>query len=50
METSLHRELKKLYAGDNAQTEVVLDKYRKGDPTATKNPDADKAKISDIAK
>jgi hypothetical protein len=28
METSLHRELKKLYAGDNAQTEVVLDKYR----------------------
>ena len=28
METSLHRELKKLYAGDDAQTEVVLDKYR----------------------
>jgi len=28
METSLHRELKKLYAGDDAQTEVVLDQYR----------------------
>jgi signal recognition particle subunit SEC65 len=28
METSLHRELKKLYAGDDAQTEVALDKYR----------------------
>ncbi len=28
METSLHRELKKLYAGDGAQTEVVLDTYR----------------------
>jgi hypothetical protein len=28
METSLHRELKKLYAGQEAQTEVVLDRYR----------------------
>lgn len=28
METSLHRDLKKLYAGDEAQTEVILDKYR----------------------
>lgn len=28
METSLHRALKSLYAGDSAQTEVVLDKYR----------------------
>ena len=28
METSLHRELKSLYAGDDAQTEVVLDSYR----------------------
>jgi hypothetical protein len=28
METSLHRDLKKLYAGDTAQTEVVLDKFR----------------------
>ena len=28
METSLHRALKSLYAGDDAQTEVVLDKYR----------------------
>ena len=28
METSLHRALKSLYAGDTAQTEVVLDKYR----------------------
>jgi hypothetical protein len=28
METSLHRDLKKLYAGDDARTEVVLDKYR----------------------
>jgi hypothetical protein len=28
METSLHRELKKLYAGQQAQTEVVLDGYR----------------------
>jgi hypothetical protein len=28
METSLHRDLKKLYAGDAAQTEVVLDRYR----------------------
>lgn len=28
METSLHRALKGLYAGDTAQTEVVLDKYR----------------------
>lgn len=28
METSLHRDLKKLYAGDGAQTEVVLDRFR----------------------
>jgi hypothetical protein len=28
METSLHRELKRIYAGDGAQTEVVLDAYR----------------------
>ena len=33
-----------------ARRTVVLDKYRKGEPTATKNQDADKAKISDIAK
>jgi len=28
METSLHRELKRIYAGPEALTEVVLDKYR----------------------
>ncbi len=28
METSLHRDLKRLYAGDTAQTEVVIDKFR----------------------
>jgi len=28
METSLHRELKKLYAGHDARTEVALDKFR----------------------
>ncbi len=28
METSLHRDLKKLYAGEDAQTEVVLGGYR----------------------
>jgi hypothetical protein len=28
METSLHRELKRLYAGPTARTEVVLDNYR----------------------
>ncbi|HEV3023230.1 MAG TPA: hypothetical protein VGX76_12220 [Pirellulales bacterium] len=28
METSLHRELKRLYAGDSAQTEVTLDNFR----------------------
>jgi hypothetical protein len=28
METSLHRELKRLYAGDAAQTEVAMDNYR----------------------
>lgn len=33
-----------------ARRTVVLDKYRKGEPTATRNPDADKAKISDIGK
>ena len=33
-----------------ARRAVVLDKYRKGDPTATRNPDTDKAKISEIGK
>ena len=33
-----------------ARRSVMFDKYRKGEPTATRNPDADKAKISDIAK
>ena len=33
-----------------ARRAVVLDKYRKGEPTPTKNPEADKAKISEIAK
>jgi pilus assembly protein CpaD len=33
-----------------ARRAVVLDKYRKGEPTASRNPDADKAKISDIGK
>jgi pilus assembly protein CpaD len=33
-----------------ARRAVVLDKYRKGEPTATRNPDAEKAKISDIGK
>jgi pilus assembly protein CpaD len=33
-----------------ARRSVMLDKYRKGEPTATRNPDADKAKISDIGK
>jgi pilus assembly protein CpaD len=33
-----------------ARRAVVLDKYRKGEATATKNPDSDKAKISDIGK
>ena len=33
-----------------ARRSVVLDKYRKGEATATRNPDADKGKISDIAK
>jgi hypothetical protein len=28
METSLHRDLKRLYAGDGAQTEVTVDRYR----------------------
>jgi hypothetical protein len=28
METSLHRELKRIYAGSTARTEVVLDNYR----------------------
>jgi pilus assembly protein CpaD len=36
--------------GYTARRTVALDKYRKGEPTQTKNPDADKAKISDIAK
>jgi pilus assembly protein CpaD len=33
-----------------ARRVVVLDKYRKGEATAARNPDADKAKISDIGK
>jgi pilus assembly protein CpaD len=33
-----------------ARRSVMLDKYRKGEPTATRNPDGDKAKISDIGK
>lgn len=33
-----------------ARRSVVLDKYRKGEPTATQNPDADKGKISDVGK
>jgi pilus assembly protein CpaD len=33
-----------------ARRAVVLDKYRKGEPTAARNPDADKAKISEIGK
>jgi pilus assembly protein CpaD len=33
-----------------ARRAVMLDKYRKGDPTQTRNPDSDKAKISDIGK
>jgi pilus assembly protein CpaD len=33
-----------------ARRSVMLDKYRKGDTTGTRNPDAEKAKISDIAK
>lgn len=33
-----------------ARRSVVLDKYRKGEPTATQTPDADKGKISDVGK
>jgi pilus assembly protein CpaD len=33
-----------------ARRSTVLEKYRKGEATATRNPDADKGKISDIAK
>jgi pilus assembly protein CpaD len=33
-----------------ARRVVVLDKYRKGEPTAARNPDAEKAKISEIGK
>jgi len=33
-----------------ARRAVVLDKYRKGETTATRNADSDKAKISDIGK
>jgi pilus assembly protein CpaD len=33
-----------------ARRSVVLDKYRKGEPTQMRNPDAEKAKISDIGK
>jgi pilus assembly protein CpaD len=29
---------------------VVLDNYRKGEPTATKNPESEKGKISDVGK
>jgi pilus assembly protein CpaD len=34
-----------VYAGRRS---VVLEKYRKGEPTATTNPEADKGKISDL--
>lgn len=33
-----------------ARRAVVLDKYRKGEPTAARNPDTEKGKISDIGK
>jgi pilus assembly protein CpaD len=33
-----------------ARRAVVLDKYRKGEATSTRNPDTDKGKISDIGK
>jgi pilus assembly protein CpaD len=33
-----------------ARRATVLDKYRQGQPTATRNPDTDKAKISEIGK
>src|SRR5262249_1942410 len=33
-----------------ARRTTVLEKYRKGEPTAAKNPDVDKGKISEIAK
>ena len=33
-----------------ARRTVVLDKYRKGESTSTKNPEAEKAKISEIGK
>ena len=36
-----------VYAGRRS---TVLDKYRKGEPTVTANPEADKGKISDLGK
>ena len=33
-----------------ARRGTVTEKYRKGEPTATQSPDADKAKISDLGK
>jgi pilus assembly protein CpaD len=33
-----------------ARRSMVLDKYRKGEPTAAQNPDANKGKISDVGK
>jgi pilus assembly protein CpaD len=33
-----------------AHRSTVLEKYRKGEPTATIYPDADKGKISDVVK
>ena len=35
------------YAGRRS---IVLEKYRKGEPTATINPETDKGKISDLGK
>ena len=35
-------------AAARARRSTVLDKYRKGEPTATQNPDANKGKISDV--
>ena len=31
-----------------APGDVVADKYRKGEPTSTQSPDANKGKISDL--
>jgi pilus assembly protein CpaD len=33
-----------------AQRNIIFDKYRKGQTTATTDPQADKAKLSDVAK